>query len=236
MTNRENQSQVIGLTNLDVATPQSTNLLSREASWSRLENGPDVRTRFVESNLGKHLAYQIRSMRDGKQWTQQELAEKVDMNQNAISRLENPFYGKPTLTTLKRLASAFDVGLVVRFVPFSQLVDWVSGTPYLDKGLSGESLAVPSFNEDELSSEASVAEPFVRNLQEVTASTYGYLTVGAGALETLSSPITSVIQGGRHFAFLSTAYSPEPRVENAPTIPLELINLPPSPIHGGINA
>jgi len=72
----------------------------------------------------------------------------VGMNQNAIHRLESPEYGKATLTTLKRLAAAFDVALIVRFVPFSQLINWISGTPFVDKGLSSGSLAVPSYNEE----------------------------------------------------------------------------------------
>jgi len=71
------------------------------------------------------------------------------MNQNAISRLESPGYGKPTITTLKRLAAAMDVGLMVHFVPFSQMIDWVSGTPRLDRGLSTASLAVPTFSMEE---------------------------------------------------------------------------------------
>ena len=94
-------------------------------------------------------------MRDQTDWSQEQLAEKVGTNQNAISRLENPNYGKATITTLKRIASVFDVALVVRFVPFSQLVDWVSGTPFLDRGLSSESLTVPSFeNENRVLAEA----------------------------------------------------------------------------------
>jgi hypothetical protein len=76
------------------------------------------------------------------------LARNVEMNQNAISRLENPNYGKATLTTLRRVARAFDVALIVRFVPFSQLADWVSGTPYIDKGLSPETLRIPSFTQE----------------------------------------------------------------------------------------
>jgi len=72
----------------------------------------------------------------------------VGMNQNAISRLESPWYGKATIRTLKRLAAAFDVGLVIRFVPFSKLVNWVSGTPYWEEGISPESLAVSSFTEE----------------------------------------------------------------------------------------
>jgi len=70
------------------------------------------------------------------------------MNQNAISRLENPYYGKSTLTTLKRIASAYDVGLLVEFVPFSRLVDRVSGTPHTDNGLSPSTMNVQSFEEE----------------------------------------------------------------------------------------
>jgi hypothetical protein len=71
------------------------------------------------------------------------------MPQNAISRLESPDYGKLTLTTLRRLAMAFDVGLIVRFVPFTEMVDWVSGTPRVNRGLNAESLAVRGFDEEE---------------------------------------------------------------------------------------
>jgi len=71
------------------------------------------------------------------------------MNQNAISRLESPDYGKPTLTTLKRLAAAMDIGLAVRFVPFSELMDWVSGSPHVLEGLTHAALAVSDFEREE---------------------------------------------------------------------------------------
>ena len=41
-----------------------------------------------------------------------------------ISRYENPDYGKYSISTLLELAAAFDVALAVRFVPFSELVEW----------------------------------------------------------------------------------------------------------------
>src|SRR5690349_18360152 len=105
-----------------------TNSSSREAIVSRLRRGKVARQQFTESHLAKTIAYQIRATRDKLGWSQERLATEVGMNQNAISRLESPQYGKPTLTTLKRMASALDVGLIVRFVPFSELADWVSGT------------------------------------------------------------------------------------------------------------
>jgi hypothetical protein len=71
------------------------------------------------------------------------------MNQNAISRLESPEYGRQTLTTLKRLAAAMDVALIARFVPFSELIDWVSGTPRKISGLTAAALAIPNFESEE---------------------------------------------------------------------------------------
>ncbi|MCC6366503.1 MAG: helix-turn-helix transcriptional regulator [Bryobacterales bacterium] len=99
--------------------------------------------------MNKTLAHQIRASRDKRGWSQERLASEVGMNQNAISRLESSHYGKPTITTLKRLAAALDVALVVRLVPFSELVDWVSGTPRIVAGLTTEALAVPDFETED---------------------------------------------------------------------------------------
>jgi transcriptional regulator with XRE-family HTH domain len=73
----------------------------------------------------------------------------TDTSQNAISRLESPNYGRATVTTLKKLAAVYDVGLVVRFVPFSKLLDWESSTPYIERGLSPSAIDVPSFEEED---------------------------------------------------------------------------------------
>lgn len=127
------------------------NLNSLRPVIARLRRGKHARKQFVESHLNKTLAYQIRAIRDRLGWSQEKMAQEVGMNQNAISRLESPEYGKLTLTTLKRLAAAFDVGLVVRFVPFGELTDWVTGTPRTIKGLNTDSLAVADFDTEEQS-------------------------------------------------------------------------------------
>jgi len=121
------------------------NLNSRKTLISRLQRGRRVRQLFVESHIAKTIAYQIRATREKLGLTQQQLANEIGTNQNAIYRLESPNYGKATLTTLKRVAAALDVALVVRFVPFSELVDWVSGTPRIERGLRNEALEVLDF-------------------------------------------------------------------------------------------
>ena len=125
----------------------STNLNSKEFLLSRLST-KKARERFVSSHADKGYAFQIREMREHADLSQTELGAMVGMNQNAIHRLESPIYGKATLTSLKRIAAAFDVALMVHFVPFSKLIDWVSGTAYLEDGLSSDSLNVPGFEEE----------------------------------------------------------------------------------------
>jgi len=101
----------------------------------------EYRDAFVASHIKQGIPFQIRALRDKNELSQEELATLIGKQQEAVSRLENLNYEKYTLTTLKELASAFDVGLVVRFVPFSELVEW-------DINFGSESLAVPSFPEE----------------------------------------------------------------------------------------
>ncbi len=143
---------------------QSIDLDSTADLIRRLMRNQAARIRFVDSHLAKGVAFQIQSMRAKNDWSQEELGQRLGSNQNAVYRLENPDYGKQTITTLKRVAAAFDVALVVRFVPFSQLVDWVGGKPYIDPGLSEHALAVPSF-EDEM--KAGVFDQPAENVDDV---------------------------------------------------------------------
>lgn len=104
---------------------------------------------MVSSNLDKGIAFQIRATRSARGWTQSQLAKETGMTPNNVSRIESEDYGKQTLTSLKRVAEALDVALVVRFVPFSQYIDWLSATPFLDEGIRPAALAVPGFEEEE---------------------------------------------------------------------------------------
>jgi len=114
--------------------------VDRQTLIGKLHNKA-YRDEFVASHIETGLPFQIRAIRAQREMSQEELAAKTEMAQARISLLERPGYGKFTLSTLKRLASAFDVGLVVRFVPFSELVDLVVN-------LSPEALQVPSFEKD----------------------------------------------------------------------------------------
>lgn len=65
-------------------------------------------------------------LREARGWTQKQLAEKCGMRQSRISTLEDPNYENFEAATLRRLASAFDVALTIRFIPFSELAGWTA--------------------------------------------------------------------------------------------------------------
>jgi transcriptional regulator with XRE-family HTH domain len=83
----------------------------------------EYRDAFVASQIRVGLPMQCRALRESRDWTQPQLAEAASMSQPRISEIERPGERNLNLETLLRLASAFDVALQVRFVPFSQFVD-----------------------------------------------------------------------------------------------------------------
>ena len=115
----------------------------RETLKKRLRS-KEHRNAFVSTYVDQTVPFQIRAMRLAKErnWTQKELASRTGMKQERISVCENPNYGRFSLQTLKQIAAAFDVALIVRFAPFSELVEWESN-------LSPESLEVKNFDKDE---------------------------------------------------------------------------------------
>jgi transcriptional regulator with XRE-family HTH domain len=99
----------------------------------------EYRDGFVEAEIDEIIAAQIRTMRTDRGWSQAQLGKHIGMAQGRVSVLEDADYGSYTLSTLKRLASAFDVGLLVRFVPFSELAGRAAR-------LGSENLRVPSYD------------------------------------------------------------------------------------------
>jgi len=92
--------------------------------WEKMRNRP-YRETFVAAHLSTNIVAQIQTLREQRGWSKKHLAEKTGMAPSRISVMEDPSYEKFTLSTLRRLASAFDVALIARFVPFSELVEWV---------------------------------------------------------------------------------------------------------------
>jgi transcriptional regulator with XRE-family HTH domain len=102
---------------------------------------PEYRKAFVASEINIGLPFQVRALLKARGWTQGMLAEKADMLQPRISGLMSPGKTRPNIDTLRRLAEAFDCGLAVRFVPFSELAAW-------SEQFDPESFNVPDFEHD----------------------------------------------------------------------------------------
>ena len=113
---------------------------TRARKIARLRN-KEYRDAFVASQIGIGLPFQIRALREQREWKQSELAEKAGMLQPRISAVETPGGAKFTLETLRRIASAFDVALLVKFVPFSELVDQ-------SEDFNPDTFRVPGFGDD----------------------------------------------------------------------------------------
>jgi len=98
--------------------------MNRRTLLSKLRD-PEYRRAFSSAQARRTISAQIKKLRSsaGRDWTQKELGERAGMKQNAIARLENPSYGEYSVRTLQRIADAFDVGLVVKFAPFSEVIE-----------------------------------------------------------------------------------------------------------------
>lgn len=108
-----------------------------------IENLKDKESRdfFVEQYISTSIPFQIRAIRESLAKTQKSLAKEMQTGQSVISQLENSDYGNFTFNTLKKLASIFDVALIVKFASFSELVD-------IFLNLSPEKIAVPTYSTD----------------------------------------------------------------------------------------
>ena len=110
----------------------------------------EYREALAIEHVNTTLAIQIRMMRENHQWKQSDLAGRLRKHQETVSQWENPDYGRHSMTTLKALAAAFDVALLAKFIPFSELVqDMVN--------LSETRLSPPSFGEEQYYALASVS-------------------------------------------------------------------------------
>lgn len=79
-----------------------------------LKDSTFVKT-FKEEQDNLRIAVRIAELREKRGLTQKDLAEKVHTTQSVISRLENADYENYSIHTLKKIANALNVRLVVAF-------------------------------------------------------------------------------------------------------------------------
>ena len=141
--------------------------LSSSAPFAVELRDRETREHTVEAQIKIGIPFQIRAMRENRGLTQEALAEKLETTQNTISRLENPKTGKPTIKTLLRIARAFDVGLLVRFVPFGFYGDVIDA-------MSPTHIEIPAY-EEELQDEAEHDKVDQESMTQTATADLGYL-------------------------------------------------------------
>ena len=131
--------------------------------WRKLHN-KEYRDGYTEAQLSIEVPFQIRALRKARGWTQAQLAERCGIPQARISHIEQPGRDPLSLRTLYRLSSAFDVGLLVQFVPFSELVR-------CEAAFDPETFRVSSFEDDRLDWVVHATDAPVTSISRTTEST-----------------------------------------------------------------
>lgn len=79
-----------------------------------LMSDPEVRKVYEETRIEREIAHALIKARIEKRLTQAQLAKKLKTRQSVVSRVESG-QTTPSLSFLKRLASALDTSLSVQF-------------------------------------------------------------------------------------------------------------------------
>lgn len=172
----------------------------------------EFRSAYVADFVRSGVAYQVRDMREAREWSQKCLASKAETTQSVISRSENPEYGRFNVSTLLDLARAFDVALVIKFVPFRELFEIASD-------FSKSAMNVASFSTADLEGLAATAKPMPILLNEEIGRTRGQSRSLSEMMKELSDehrqlrdwPLGLVQDMGRSPASLWMATQGDPR-------------------------
>jgi transcriptional regulator with XRE-family HTH domain len=109
---------------------------------------PTYRKTFLRSTVTDWVLHQMKALREARGWTQADLGREADKPQSVIARIEDPDYGRWSLTTLFDLADAFDVALDVSFL------DWAT---FVKRAENAEDrLAVSPFSKDQFQPRATI--------------------------------------------------------------------------------
>ena len=90
----------------------------------RLRQKYGSRIAYTKASVSVNIASQIKALRLRRDMTQDALAKEAEMMQSRISAIERPGGTGLSIETLVRLASAFKVGLIVKFASYSEMLRW----------------------------------------------------------------------------------------------------------------
>jgi transcriptional regulator with XRE-family HTH domain len=145
--------------------------------FEKLKSKP-YRQAYVAEHVRTGIAYQIRSLRAQRGWSQKRLAEEMGKPQSVVSRLEDPDYGKLSVQTILEGAAAFDVALLVQYISFPEFLRRT-------QDVSPEALRVDSFDERQIRPIASNVVTISFGNQETIANLYQSQSVPFANIEVM---------------------------------------------------
>ncbi len=157
---------------------------------SRLQNR-DYRQAYFESHIDSSIAAQIKANRERRDLSQKQLAKKAGLFQSQISKMEDVNHDRWTAKTLRRIARALDLVLVIRFEAFSKALA-------IREAFPGNLVQAP-FAQDNLTAKPQEAAPGRQP------------TPGAWAAATGGGPVSLARHGfGLHLAGLGASFEANP--------------------------
>lgn len=113
----------------------------RLATLTKKFKDKEYRREYVNSFFDSLITAQIRALRKRGRLTQAQLGERTGTTQSGISAFESDEYSAWTINTLRKLASVFDVAVIVKFASYGEAAREID--------YFGEStVLVPSFAND----------------------------------------------------------------------------------------
>lgn len=102
------------------------NLLDDEREFFLQEfSARDARSDYAAGLLDSFLALQIKTLRQQRNLSQSELADRAKKHPSQIAAMEQIDFSGWEISTLQQLATAFDLALVVKFEPFCRFLEEV---------------------------------------------------------------------------------------------------------------
>ncbi len=130
--------------------------------WAKLRDKA-YRRGYADNYVSMLVPFQIRALRKSREWTLPDLAKRSGIPQDKLECLEEAGYNPQDLGVLYKIAKAFDIGVLVEFVPFSKLVS-------REETFQPETFDVASFSNDKLVDIKAATVPQEINIPESPGS------------------------------------------------------------------
>ena len=116
--------------------------LPHPAIASRLDWLDDeYREAYLEASVEQNIAWQIKFNRESRNLDQKEFAKLLGTGQSAVSRMEDPSYGRLNLKSILKVAHIFKCAISIKLISYSELAEQ-------NQSFSKKTVLVNSFDDE----------------------------------------------------------------------------------------